>query len=78
MVGMDMFSLRAPGAAVGAVCFSGLQTVLIGLGGESPWHLSPALYLPGDNPFRCLELALMSPSLTAPFLLLSGSPSHAL
>lgn len=65
-------------AAVGAVCFSRLQTILIGLWGESPWHLSPALYLPGDNPFRCLELTLMSPSYSASFLVLSGSLSHAL
>ena len=36
--------------------------------GRESWHCSPALYLPGDNPFRCLGLALMSPSLLAGLL----------
>jgi hypothetical protein len=58
------------------LCFSGLQAALIGLYGESPWHCASALYLPGDNPFRCLELALMSPSHLVCFPALSGSLSH--
>lgn len=49
--------------------------VLIGSEGESPCHCSPVLYLPQDNPFRCLELALMSPShLALPGCLWSPQP----
>lgn len=56
-----------------------LQTVLIGSEGESAQHCSLILYLPGDNPFRCLELALMSASLGMPpprFCLSSSAMPH--
>lgn len=65
--GWARFRLVTVGAAR-ALFFQWLQTVLIGSERESPWHCSPVLYLPGDNPFRCLELALMSPSPLTGFL----------
>ena len=39
-----------------------MQTILIGSGREGPWHCSLVFYLPGDNPFSCLEPALTLPS----------------